>query len=146
MHRPCAAVASSLRLILQRQSAYRGRLQFPFPSPRASSRLLRGVSRLDLDHPVYDCFYLALAIQEQLPVATADQRFYDVVCKRCYPSDRIVHVESLESSRNPVPRCLKGIGSASSGRVDDNVSTIRGTVGRPFAPLISPPAASTTRM
>jgi predicted nucleic acid-binding protein len=52
----------------------------------------------DLGHPVYDCFYLALAVQEQLPVVTADRRFYDVVHKHPYLSDRIVHVASLQSS------------------------------------------------
>src|SRR5260370_537792 len=52
----------------------------------------------DLDHPVYDCFYLALAVQEQLPVVTADQQFYHVVHKHPYLSDRIVHVESLQPS------------------------------------------------
>ncbi len=29
---------------------------------------------LDLDHPVYDCVYLALAIARDLPLVTADRR------------------------------------------------------------------------
>jgi predicted nucleic acid-binding protein len=29
----------------------------------------------DLDHPIYDCVYLALAIQRRLPLVTADKRF-----------------------------------------------------------------------
>lgn len=29
----------------------------------------------DLDHPIYDCIYLALAIQRRLPLVTADKRF-----------------------------------------------------------------------
>lgn len=29
---------------------------------------------LDLNHPVYDCFYLALAARERLPLITADDR------------------------------------------------------------------------
>ena len=29
---------------------------------------------LDLDHPVYDCFYLALAEVERVPLVTADRR------------------------------------------------------------------------
>lgn len=33
----------------------------------------------DIDHPVYDCFYLALAVNEQFPVMTADRRFCDKV-------------------------------------------------------------------
>ncbi len=53
---------------------------------------------LDLEHPAYDCFYLALALQEQLPVVTADRRFFDVVRKHPYLSDRIVHVESLRAA------------------------------------------------
>ena len=28
-----------------------------------------------LDHPVYDCVYLALALQRSMPVVTADRRF-----------------------------------------------------------------------
>jgi predicted nucleic acid-binding protein len=51
----------------------------------------------DLDHPTYDCFYLALAVQEQYPVVTADQRFYDIVHKHPYLSDRVVHVASLQT-------------------------------------------------
>ena len=30
---------------------------------------------VDLDHPVYDCFYLALAIVRDLPLMTANERF-----------------------------------------------------------------------
>lgn len=33
---------------------------------------------LSLDHPVYDCIYLALAIQEDVPLVTADARLRDV--------------------------------------------------------------------
>lgn len=29
----------------------------------------------DLDHPIYDCLYLALARQRHLPLVTADRRF-----------------------------------------------------------------------
>ncbi|MCC7346609.1 MAG: type II toxin-antitoxin system VapC family toxin [Variibacter sp.] len=29
---------------------------------------------LDLNHPIYDCFYLALALRENAPVVTADAR------------------------------------------------------------------------
>jgi len=48
---------------------------------------------IDLGHPAYDCFTLALAVQEQYPVITADRRFYDIVRKHPYLSDRVVHVE-----------------------------------------------------
>ena len=50
---------------------------------------------IDLGHPAYDCFYLALAIQEQYPVVTADRRFHDAVRRHPYLADRVVHVETL---------------------------------------------------
>ncbi len=52
---------------------------------------------MDLDHPVYDCFYLALAIQEQYPVITADTRFHDKVRVHPYLSDRVRHVADARS-------------------------------------------------
>lgn len=64
----------------------------------ASMRQLVGAAgrlAIDLDHPVYDCFYLALAMQEQYPVVTADRRFYEAVSKHPYLADKIVHVENL---------------------------------------------------
>ena len=72
----------------------------PVSVPVSMRQLATSAGRLatDLDHPVYDCFYLALAVQEQLPVVTADRRFYDIVHKHPYLSDRIVHVESLPTN------------------------------------------------
>jgi len=69
----------------------------PVAVPVPMRQLAASAARLaiDLDHPTYDCFYLALAVQEQHPVVTADRRFYDVVRRHPYLSDRIVHVESL---------------------------------------------------
>jgi predicted nucleic acid-binding protein len=49
----------------------------------------------DLDHPVYDCFYLALSVQEHYPVVTADARFYDAVRAHPYLADNIVHIRDL---------------------------------------------------
>ena len=46
----------------------------------------------DLEHPVYDCFYLALAVQTQYPVVTAAACFHDKVRGHPCPLDRIVHV------------------------------------------------------
>jgi predicted nucleic acid-binding protein len=69
----------------------------PVAIPVPMRQLAAAAARLavDLDHPTYDCFYLALAVQEQLPVVTADQRFYGVVSKHPYLAGRIVHLESL---------------------------------------------------
>ena len=50
---------------------------------------------VDLGHPAYDCFYLALAIQRQYPVVTADIRFHDRVRAHPYLADRIVHVAQV---------------------------------------------------
>lgn len=66
----------------------------PVSVPVSMLQLTAAAARLavDLDHPVYDCFYLALAIQTQYPVVTADARFKDRVRAHPYLSDRIVHV------------------------------------------------------
>lgn len=66
----------------------------PVSLPTPMLELAAAASRLgaDLAHPVYDCFYLALAIQTQYPVVTADKRFHDKVRGHPYLSDRIVHL------------------------------------------------------
>ena len=53
----------------------------------------------DLDHPAYDCFYLALAIQTQYPVVTADARFHDKVRGHPYLSERILHIAQAVTRR-----------------------------------------------
>jgi predicted nucleic acid-binding protein len=70
----------------------------PVAVPIPMRQLAAAAARLaiDLDHPAYDCFYLALALQEQYPVVTADQRFHDTVKRHPYLSDRIVHVQSAQ--------------------------------------------------
>ena len=69
----------------------------PVVVPHPMRRLAVAAARLaiDLDHPVYDCFYLALAILEQYPVVTADERFHDKVRRHPYLADRIVHVAQV---------------------------------------------------
>ena len=69
----------------------------PVAVPASMHRLVAAAGRLatDIDHPVYDCVYLALAMQEQYPVVTADRRFYETVSRHPYLSDKIVHVEGL---------------------------------------------------
>ena len=59
---------------------------------RRSPGLLR-FARNDVE--AANCFTLALAVQEQYPVITADRRFHDIVRKHPYLSDRVVHLESL---------------------------------------------------
>ena len=44
-------------------------------TPSDDLRLRALAMAIDLDHPVYDCLYLALAEREQCAVVTADQRF-----------------------------------------------------------------------
>ena len=70
----------------------------PIATPLPMRQLAAAATRLatDLDHPVYDCFYLALAMHEQHPVVTADTRFFDAVCRHPYLADRIVHVANLK--------------------------------------------------
>jgi predicted nucleic acid-binding protein len=36
---------------------------------------------IDLDHPIYDCFYLALASRNRAPLATADQKLSELARK-----------------------------------------------------------------
>ena len=69
----------------------------PIAVPTAMRRLAAAAGRLalDLDHPVYDCFYLALAVQEHYPIVTADRRFHDAVRAHPYLSERIVHLKDL---------------------------------------------------
>ena len=70
----------------------------PIGIPFSMRQLAASSARLalDLDHPVYDCFYLALAIQEQYPVVTADARFHGKVSRHPYLADRITHVADLD--------------------------------------------------
>ena len=65
-------------------------LAIPFSMPQLAAAAVRLAA--DVDHPVYDCFYLALAIQTGYPVVTADARFHDKLRAHPYPSDRILHV------------------------------------------------------
>lgn len=71
----------------------------PLGVPVPTSSLIGAAARLalDLDHPVYDCIYLALALQEGYPVVTADRRFHDAVKRHPYLADRIIHIGDLTS-------------------------------------------------
>jgi len=69
----------------------------PVATPLSMRQLAASAARLaaDLRHPVYDCFYLALAIHEDYPLVTADTRFHEKVSRHPYLGDRIVHVGDL---------------------------------------------------
>jgi predicted nucleic acid-binding protein len=45
---------------------------------------------LELEHPIYDCFYLAAATQKDTHVVTADRRFFEKAASHPTLSDRIV--------------------------------------------------------
>ena len=66
----------------------------PVATPVPMRQLASAAARLsvDLDHPTYDCFYLALALHEQQPVVTADSRFLKKVREHPYLTDSIRHV------------------------------------------------------
>ena len=70
----------------------------PVAVPATMRLLAASASRLavDLDHPVYDCFYLALGVQEHYPVITADSRFYGAVRAHPYLSGLIIHVQDVK--------------------------------------------------
>lgn len=72
----------------------------PVGTPLSMRQLAASAARLavDLRHPVYDCFYLALAIHEDYPVVTADTRFYRKVRDHPYLGDRIVHVADISGA------------------------------------------------
>lgn len=36
---------------------------------------------LEFDHPIYDCYYIAAAIQNDATLATADERLYDLALR-----------------------------------------------------------------
>jgi predicted nucleic acid-binding protein len=44
---------------------------------------------LELEHPIYDCFYLAAAVQKDTYVVTADQRFFAKAVAQPVLSERI---------------------------------------------------------
>jgi len=69
----------------------------PIDVPVSMRLLMPAATRLarDLDHPVYGCFYLALALQEQYPLVTADKRFHERVRGHPYLADRIRHIGDL---------------------------------------------------
>jgi len=53
---------------------------------------------LDLRHPVYDCLYLALALQLGIPLVTADRRFARAVSRRPALARRLRLLDDLPAS------------------------------------------------
>ena len=70
----------------------------PVAVPSSMRQLAASAGRLatDLDHPAYDCFYLALALQQQYPVVTADRRFMTKVQGHPYLSGLVRHVADVD--------------------------------------------------
>ena len=46
-------------------------------------------------HPIYDCLYLALSLQTQVPVVTADRRFAAAVAGHAALAGRLVLLDEL---------------------------------------------------
>ncbi len=69
----------------------------PIMTPVSMRQLAAPAGRLaiDLKHPAYDCFYLALALHEHCRVVTADTRFYEVVQRHPYLTQRITHIADV---------------------------------------------------
>ncbi len=72
-------------------------LDAPIAIPATMRQLAPAAARLaiDLDHPAYDCFYLALALQEKRPMVTADRRFHAKVREHAYLSSAALHLSEL---------------------------------------------------
>ena len=70
-------------------------LSAPWTMPTDASALVGQAYRLArlLEHPVYDCVYLALALERQAPVVTADRRF---VASASRDPDTAVFVRTLD--------------------------------------------------
>jgi predicted nucleic acid-binding protein len=56
---------------------------------------------LRIDHPAYDCFYLALALLEECPMVTTDESFWRKVRQRLDPgeAERCMTLSALAASR-----------------------------------------------
>ena len=74
-------------------------ITIPFSIPQLTTAAARLV--VDIDRPVHDCFYLALAARTGYPAVTADVRFHDKA--RAHPrlSDRIQRVARAAARGTP---------------------------------------------
>lgn len=74
----------------------RDTIQLLRAAPVAVPRGMRELApAADLAHPVYDCSYLALALEERFPVVTADTRFHDRVAGHPVHAGAIVHLRDI---------------------------------------------------
>ncbi len=80
----------------------------PVPVLFSMLQLVPAAARLavGLDHPVYDRFYLASAIQTQYPVVTAGARFHDKVRGHPYLSNQIPHVARTGLGSSATRGCI----------------------------------------
>jgi predicted nucleic acid-binding protein len=51
----------------------------------------------DLKHPVYDCVYLALALQLEIPLITADRRLMAAVGRKKNPGIHVVLITATDT-------------------------------------------------
>lgn len=51
---------------------------------------------LELQHPIYDCCYLAVAIRDSVPIVTADRRFIHVLRAHATYAERVVPLNEVE--------------------------------------------------
>ncbi|MGB6228627.1 MAG: type II toxin-antitoxin system VapC family toxin [Litorimonas sp.] len=108
LHAPCLLLteAANALWVIQRRGTINGdgaadalaRLRTaPLVFPVSDGDLVGQALRLAqfLDHPAYDCVYLALAIERRLPVVTADRRFAKAAARN---SDTIELVRLLDDA------------------------------------------------
>ncbi len=71
----------------------------PMLSPASMQELSTSAIRIaaEIDHAVYDCYYLALAVRSNCEVVTADKRFLNKVRSRAEFSGCIFHVSEVAS-------------------------------------------------
>src|ERR1017187_3026782 len=66
-----------------------------------SGELLEAAFRLSLeiDHPVYDCLYIALAIRSSVPLVTDDRQLFKAARRKKATAGHVVLLSEMERSR-----------------------------------------------
>lgn len=72
----------------------------PILIPTSMEQLSKSAIRIaaNIDHAVYDCYYLALAIRMDCSVITADKRLFNKVRFRKELSGRVLHVSEVPTN------------------------------------------------